>query len=59
METIENKIRRYIEKRDNVIHSLAMLQVGCDKKESPEEIMRKILADALFRFYGIPFRPTE
>lgn len=59
MKTIEEKIKQFVGDPENITQAMAMLKVGADKGDPIEVIMERTLADALFRFHGIPVNQTN
>ena len=59
MTNIEDKIRRFVDNPENQTAALALLKVGVEKGEKPEQVVRVMIASALFDFHGIPSNPTE
>lgn len=59
MKPLEQRIRDFASDPDICLEHLALLKVGHDKGDAPEEIMKRILASCLLRFHRIPTTPGQ
>ena len=53
---IEQRIVSFAKNEEIQMEALAMLKVGRDKGDSPEQIMALIIAHLLMKFHGIPLK---
>lgn len=56
MMQTEDRIRAFAKDQETIMGACAMLKVGKDKGDSPEEIMSRLIAWLLMQFNGIPIK---
>lgn len=59
MKPLEQRIKDFANDPEVCMEHLALLKVGFDKGDKPEEIMKRILCSALLRFHRIPTTPGQ
>lgn len=58
MDLIE-RIKEFSQDPEIIRECLALLKVGHEKGDAPEEIMKRVLLNALFRFNKIPIKTGQ
>jgi hypothetical protein len=56
---VETRLREAVNRREVVMSALAMLKVGVDIGEPPDDVMRKVLADFALVGLGLEIRNGE